>query len=195
MIQTTFIDKLTGNENLVSIQLGDNVNTPEKNAVFAESSLKLCKAIRAKCPNARVVWMGMWYGAANRYTAIQDACNQTGCKFISYTDLLRSSSNSVMGALSKRGIATRTLAGVTNVVEHTPTDITVTFTVGASSYNSRITVNSYSLASGTLTYNSEYEIISSAGVASHPGDEGFRLIANKFLYEMKLTTDKEYYKS
>ena len=63
----TLVNNLTGDETLVSIQLGDNVNTTEKNAVFQSSSLALCKAVRAKCPNARIVWMGMWYSSDSKY--------------------------------------------------------------------------------------------------------------------------------
>ena len=192
------IDVLTGDETMISIQLGDNVNTDEKNAVFPKSSLALCKALRIKCPRARIVWMGMWFGTAAGYKAIQNACSQTGCKFISFVGLTGSDANSKIGNIQKKSSAQRTINNVTNVVENSSTDriknITITFTVGDASYNSTLDVTAYSLSGGTLTYTSEYEIIISGGVASHPGDEGFRRIANKFLYEMKLTDDSEYYK-
>lgn len=192
------VNNLTGDETLVSIQLGDNVNTTEKNAVFPASSLALCKAVRAKCPNARVVWMGMWYSSDSKYQAIQNACKQTGCKFISYEGLKGSDANSKIGNIQKKSSAQRTISDVTNVVENSSSgstkNITVTFTVSGSSYTSTLDVSSYSLSGGTLTYTSEYDIITAGGVASHPGDEGFRRISNRFLYEMNLTDDKEYYK-
>lgn len=192
------VNNLTGDETLVSIQLGDNVNTTEKNAVFPASSLALCKAIRAKCPNARVVWMGMWYSSDSKYQAIQNACKQTGCKFISYEGLKGSDANSKIGNIQKKSSAQRTISDVTNVVENSSSgsikNITVTFTVSGSSYTSTLDVSSYSLNGGTLTYTSEFDIITSGGAASHPGDEGFRRISNRFLYEMKLTDDKEHYK-
>ena len=192
------VNNLTGDETLVSIQLGDNVNTTEKNAVFPASSLALCKAVRAKCPNARVVWMGMWYSSDSKYQAIQNACKQTGCKFISYEGLKGSDANSKIGNIQKKSSAQRTISNVTNVVENSSSEsnknITVTFTVSESSYTSTLDVSNYSLSEGTLTYTSEYEIITAGGVASHPGDEGFRRISNRFLYEMKLTYEQEYYK-
>ena len=192
------VNNLTGDETLVSIQLGDNVNTTEKNAVFPASSLALCKAVRAKCPNARIVWMGMWYSSDSRYQAIQNACKQTGCKFISYNGLRDSDASSKIGNIQKKSSAKRTISDVINVVENSLSgstkNITVTFTVSGSSYTSTLDVSDYSLNSGTMTYTSEYDIITSGGVASHPGDEGFRRISNRFLYEMKLTDDKEYYK-
>lgn len=192
------VNNLTGDETLVSIQLGDNVNTIEKNTVFPASSLALCKAVRAKCPNARVVWMGMWYSSDSKYQAIQNACKQTGCKFISYEGLKGSDANSKIGNIQKKSFAQRTISDVTNVVENSSSgstkNITVTFTVSGSPYTSTLDVSSYSLSGGTLTYTSEYDIITAGGVASHPGDEGFRRISNRFLYEMKLTDDQEYYK-
>ena len=193
-IQTNFIDYLVGDEQLVSIQLGDNVNTTQSNIVFQTSALKLIKAIRTKCPNARLVWMGMWYGTTDKYNVIQKACIDGGCKFISLADLASDNNNkSAIGNLTKLGTDTRTLSNVTNIVANTSTNITITFTVGSDIYHTTINVNLYNLVSGTLTYNSEYEIITNPGIASHPGDEGFRKIANRFLFQMKLTDNIEYY--
>nr|DAM86669.1 MAG TPA: hypothetical protein [Caudoviricetes sp.] len=191
-------DSLTGDEDLVSIQLGDNVNTPEKVKVFPKSSLALCKALRAKCTKARIVWMGMWYGLTEKYNAIQNACGQTGCKFISFQDLLGYDSNSRIGNVQKLNSSTqRTVTDVTDVTENSNSDgiknITVSFTVSGTHYKSTLDVTDYSLQEGTLSYTSEYSIITSGGVAGHPGNEGFRRISNKFLKEMKLTEEDEYY--
>lgn len=193
-IQSIFLDNLTGNEELVVLQIGDNVYNSEMKALFPVSSLKLCQAIREKCPNAKVVWMGLWLEADENYQAIQNACDQTGCTFISFSDLIYDAAKSKIGNLTKRGECFRTLNNVTNVVINTATNITVTFSVGLDTYKTTLEVSSFSLHSGILTYSSEYEIISDPGVALHPGDNGFRLIANKFLYKMKLTTSNEYYK-
>lgn len=186
IIQSVFLDNLDGNEDLIVIQLGDNVNTPDKKAIFAESSLKLCKAIKLKCPMAKVVWMGMWYGTIEKYEAIEYACSQTGTTFISFSDLVSDETINQIGNLTKKGEDIRTLDNVLNVVTNNATNITVTFTVGPNTYITNLDVYSYSLNSGMLTYSSEYEIISNPGVASHPNDEGFRLIANRFLYQMEL---------
>lgn len=192
-IQSIFLDNLTGTETLVFIQLGDNVNTPEKRAVFGESSLKLCQQIRAHCPNARVFWIGMWYGDSQKYTDIENACLSTGCKFITIADLIDDASRSAIGNITKRGSAQRTLSGVTNVTANTATNITVNFTVSSTSYTSTLDVTSYSLSGDVLTYTGDYEIISSAGVASHPNDEGFRRIANRFIFQSKLSFNQEVY--
>jgi len=185
---------LEGDETLVSVQLGDNVNTPEKNAIFnGGGCLRALQAIREQCPNARVVWMGMWYGDTDRYNTIINSCKATGSKFITFADLISDATRSFIGAITKKGTDTRTLLNVTSVVANTSTNITVNFTVDGNPYASTLDVTSYSLASTTLTYSGLYEIVSNGGVASHPSDEGFRLIANRFLYQMGLTEDPETY--
>jgi len=193
-IQDEFIANLVGTENLVCVQLGDNVNSTERRAVFVESSFKLLQQIRIKCPNARVAWMGMWFENTENYTSIQNACAKAGCKFITFSDLISDLTKNSVGNTSKVGTGTHELSGVTNVVENSSTNITVTFTVGSDSYNSTLDISSYSLDAGTLTYSGEYIIISNPGIAAHPNDEGFRLIANRFLYQMKLSDDIEYFK-
>ena len=189
----TLLSYLDGDEDLVSIQLGDNVNTPEKNAVFEKSSFELCKSIRTKCPKARVVWMGMWYGSEEKYQAIEKACNQTGCHYIHFKDIIGQDANSKIGNIQKKTLTTRTLNNVKDIEKNSSNNITITFTVNDQDYTSTLNVTSYSLDGTTLSYTSEYEIISSGGVASHPGDEGFRRITNKFLYEMDLTDQEEFY--
>lgn len=179
---------------LIVIQLGDNVNTPEKNAIFPESSLKFCQAIRNKCSKARVVWMGMWYSSSEKYENIENACLNTGCHFINFKDLVGSDANSKIGNIQKASLNDRIITNVISVEENSPTNIAITFTVNDVSYKTpSFDVESYSQEETTVTYRSEYSIITSGGVASHPGDEGFRRIANKFLYEMNLTDEQEYY--
>lgn len=190
------VNSLDGDETLVSIQLGDNVNNTARNLIFnGGGCLRLLQAVREKCPLARVVWMGMWYSSVERYNTIITSCINTGSKFVSFSDLVGASSNNRIGGVHKLASSTTmTLAGVTNVVANTATNITVTFTVAGVTYISDpLDIISYSLLSGTLTYTGLWEIISNGGVASHPGDNGFRKIANKFLYEMKISDLKETY--
>ena len=175
---------LSGNEDLVVVQLGDNVNTAEKLAVFTTSCERLLLAIRNKCQKARVVWMGMWYGSTQKYTIIENACKNTGCMFIDFKDLLGAEANNVMGGVTHRdSVGNWTCDYVTNVVENSATNITVTLTYNNVNYTATIDVISYSLDTNTnvLTYRGEYYIICNPGVASHPGDVGMQRIAEKFI--------------
>ena len=194
-IQSTFLNNLDGDENLVIVQLGDNVNTAEKNAAFHTTCAMVLKAIRQKCPNARVVWIGMWYASTERYNVIKQACEDTGCEYVFFDGLNDlSAQNAIGGKTYHESSASRSMTGVTEVIENTPTNITVKFTVGENSYETTMDVDSYTPLSGTtLQYVGHYQVIQSGGVASHPGDEGFRRIANRVLYELGYSDVEETY--
>ena len=180
----SLVSSLDGDENLVVVQLGDNVNTTEKVDVFATSAQMFLTAIRSKCQNARVVWLGMWYGSDVKYSIIKEACEKTGCEFVSIASLVNDESRSHIGALQNKGVNNYTLTDVFNVVENSTGNITISFAVSGTNYTTTMDVNSWELRGTTLNYNGTYYVITSAGVASHPGDVGMAAIADKFLTDM-----------
>lgn len=129
---------------LVIVQLGDNVNTEAKLAVFAEGSRRLLEFIRTSCSKARVVWVGAWYQTAAKQKQMAAACKNTGCTFIDIWDLATSENKSAVG-------------------------------------------NTYTDTDGNV------QTITSDGVASHPGDAGFKAIANRVLYELGIVDTDSYY--
>lgn len=190
----TLINNLTGDEQLISIQLGDNVNTAAKTETFSTSCKELILAMRNKCPNARIIWVAMWYSTAEKMAIVQKACKETGTVLINIVSLRNSNTENAIGGTTTRGYsATSTVENVTSVVKVSTGRITVNFTVNNVSYQSTIDVASYSLDGTTLTYTGYDYIITQAGVASHPSDEGMRLIANKFLHDAGFVITEEYY--
>ena len=129
---------------LIVVQLGDNVNTPEKRENFRTSCKDLLLHVRQNCPNSIVVWVGMWYGDADKRSIIENACSETGCTNIDISDLRRTENQSYIGA-------------------------TITRDDGTSFQ------------------------VDSSGVASHPGNRGMRLIANRILYRLGIVDSDEYY--
>jgi len=180
----TMLQNLAGDEDLVVVQLGDNVNTAEKVSVFENSARQLLQAIRTKCSRARVVWLGLWYSSSAKINIIQYACKNTGCEFVSMAHLDKNAGKSYIGAVQKRVLGNYTLSDVSSVEDVGGGYIHITFSVSGNNYTSEILVNSWSLDGTTLTYNGEYKIIDSSGAASHPGDSGMRDITNLFLYQL-----------
>lgn len=137
-LESTLKPKLDENINLVVVQLGDNVNTSEKISYFLEEGcINLLRYIRTNCPKARVVWMGEWYGNAEKQACIKGSCASTGSEFVNISDLVTSANQGKMGDI--------------------------------------ITAD-----------NGEQHEVTSAGVASHPGNLGMLAIANRLLYRLGL---------
>lgn len=186
------INYLAGDEDLVVVQLGDNVNNEN---IFNKTAHRFLSKIREKCVKARVVWMGMWYSTDNRYNIIRNACYDTGCKFLSFAGIPSDGTRNHVGAIYefesiKENVQ---IENVTNVVENSTNNITITFSLGETSYNATFDVTSYSISNTTLTYSGNYGVITSTGVASHPNDVGFKKIANRFLYELGYSDKENYY--
>ena len=81
------IKTLPNDYDLVLIQLGDNVNTDEKNEVFKTSCRTLLSEVRRYMPNALVCWVGAWYTNATKQENMSKSCLATGSKFIDISDL------------------------------------------------------------------------------------------------------------
>ncbi len=195
----TMVGKLSGEEECVIIQLGDNVKN--SSVVFPITCKMLIEAVRQKCPNARIFWAGMWYSGNKKLAVIEQACAETGVQFISFKDYAGLPENcSYVGAVQTRSYSVHTCNNVTKVVENTPTtstyNITVTFELNSVSYEATVNCISYSLNSetSTLTYRGTEYIVDSTAVAPHPNDEGFRKIANSILHETGMCEDPEYYR-
>jgi hypothetical protein len=195
-IQTIFLDNLSGDENLIIIQLGENAKnaTATKN-VFKDSVKALLQAIRTKCPLARIAWTNTWWYDADIYSYLTAACSEYGVLFVSMQGMYGNNTISRLGAASKYdSVGNRTISNVTQVTEPETGKISIVFTANGSSITAdTIPVESYSLSGATLTYRSLYRIVDIQGVSVHPGDEGFRLIANKLLYALGLSDSTESY--
>lgn len=144
-LNNTLLPELSEDLDLVIVQLGDNVNTDAKKAVFADGCRSMLEFIRTNAPKARVAWVGAWYQTAEKQSQMAEACRSTGCTFIDIWDLATSENRSAIG-------------------------------------------NTYTDSSGNV------QTITSAGVASHPGDSGFKAIANRVLYKLGIVDVENYYK-
>lgn len=82
-----FLEKLSGGEDLVIIQLSDNVNTPEKKATYPEDVRTMLTMFRKHCPKARILWVAAWYGWSVNYAPIEEAGRELGIDLVDIRDL------------------------------------------------------------------------------------------------------------
>lgn len=88
-----FIHNLSGQEDLVIIQLSDNVNTPAKKETFAEDTWTMLSMFRGACPQARIIWVAAWYGWSANFGPIENACDELGIDLVDIRDLSQVAEN------------------------------------------------------------------------------------------------------
>jgi hypothetical protein len=82
---------------LVIIQLGDNINTPEKKAILFDGVVNFVSMIKSVSPSVRVAWVASWFNQSN-VTDIRNGCKKTGAEFIDISDLNTVQNQSFVGA-------------------------------------------------------------------------------------------------
>lgn len=125
---------------LVIIQLGDNVNTAEKQQTFSTDCNVFLETILEKNSNARILWVFGRYNLGNA-NAIKLACDKYGAEYVDISII--------------------------------STDVKYMSYIGAP----------YIWEDGKTRY------IENAGVASHPGDEGMRVIADLIIQQLNLESE------
>ncbi|MBR7099000.1 MAG: SGNH/GDSL hydrolase family protein [Clostridia bacterium] len=77
------IERLTPDLDLILLQLGDNVNTDSKQALFEKTSAELLIArIKERCPKARIIWIYGWYSLARTVGTVKSLCEKWGIESI-----------------------------------------------------------------------------------------------------------------
>jgi len=74
---------------LIIIQLGDNINTEEKNTAFRKSGDMLIENIKRRSPNADIIWVNGWYNRQPTFDLIASLCERWGIQRIDIQDLRR----------------------------------------------------------------------------------------------------------
>lgn len=85
---------LSAETDLVIIQLGDNINTSDKNATFGNDAKKLIQNIKSVSPKATIVWVATWYQSfPNITTDVEKACSDTGAVYVPIHSIAQQSGN------------------------------------------------------------------------------------------------------
>lgn len=86
---------LSADTDLVIIQLGDNINTSDKNATFGNDAKKLIQNIKSVSPKATIVWVATWYQSyPNITTDVQSACESEGATYVAIHSIAQQSGTS-----------------------------------------------------------------------------------------------------
>ena len=175
------LPELNNKLDLVIVQLGDNVNTEEKRRTFSETCKMILEFIRTHAPNARVVWVGSWY-AKELKTTYEKACKETGCMYVDITDITGANK---IGGIYTVSQSTSTDYSVDSFEVLEGKQIKIYFTVGGNRYNATVHYDSYSSNAGvSVTIVGKEKVITSSGIASHPGNNGMLSIANRIAYKL-----------
>lgn len=178
---------LDENSELVLIQLGDNINTPEKRSNFENTCSTLLSEIRKYCSKARVAWVYGWYVNDQVRSIIQENCKLCGVDYIEINDLNTPENQSAIGTvIISESLKTQTINyDVLEIISEN--ELKITFTINGKQYTSEVIVGSYeNNPDDKVVEFSGYETITvSGGVASHPGDLGFQKIAQRIMERLK----------
>lgn len=187
------IDPLLSSDiDLIVVQLSDNViGNASANATFPSSSLWLLRHLRTECPKARVIWLGVWFDRGWVKTLLNNTA-QAGCEYVDMRHFYLPENVSTIGSIYKMEAAyskTYTVDSFTVEDGH----ITLVFTVDGKQYTSTIpSYTSYTSGSETsITVTGIYQVVSTYYESIHPNDEGFRLIANKLLFDLGISDSEE----
>lgn len=210
-----WMSNLTGSEyvvnkypiELVIIQLGDNVNTDEKKAIFKDSCRVLLEKVHELIPTARVAWVASWYGNDELRGWIKNACTATGSIFIDIHDLHTTENENYVGAVYYAGDKEYSLPNVWVYDLYVETledgQAVARFHITTGSYGADVELpiagkdyisfspNPNGDGEGTLSWVGEYNIITNPGVASHPSNKGMCAIANRIAYVLGITEDEK----
>lgn len=179
---------LDENSELVLIQLGDNINTPEKRSNFENTCSTLLSKIRKYCSKARVAWVYGWYVNDQVRSIIQENCKLYGVDYIEINDLNTPENQSAIGTvIISESLKTQTINyDVLEIISEN--ELKITFTINGKQYTSELIVGSYdNNPDDKVVEFSGYQTITvSGGVASHPGDLGFQKIAQRIIERLKM---------
>lgn len=190
---TSNIDPVLSDDlDLIVVQLCENVvDNAGAVATFPESSLWLMKHLRTECPKARVVWMGLWFERRWTKTLLENTA-KAGCEYIDIRPLYKPENVSVIGTVYKMD-ADYTKSYDVDSFTVDNGQITLVFTVDGVQYTATIpSYTSYTSSGDTqISVTGIYHIVNTYYAAIHPGDEGFRKIANKLLFDLGISDSEE----
>lgn len=167
---------------LIIIQLGDNFNTSQELQRMPETLETLYDAICTHAHNAKVVWVGEWYATDYKQRILRRMAYFYGAQFIDISDLNTSENQGKVGDVYSHSDKRVQCIHYENY-SVSGDSITVSFMENNEIYQSTVQMTEYHdyVDEGRIDIVGYQSIVTDEMAASHPNDEGFRLIAERIL--------------
>lgn len=94
---SSIIQEFDSSTDLVVIEIGDNVNTAEKENVFVESFPELIESIYNVSPGARIVIAGIWFNKSSVMQILTENARRYGCDFVNISSLHTAENEATVG--------------------------------------------------------------------------------------------------
>ena len=182
-----YLDKST---DFVVVQFGDNVTEQAMLDVFAPSVGRIVDEVRARVSSeAEIILVSSWYSSEivdRAREGIRQTAKEKNVPFIDISDLNTVENQSHLGAV----ITHPEKASYSAAYESFSVDsgkVTLSFNVAGKAYTSTFAAEEYSVDSlkKEITWEGYESVVVDPDVASHPGDQGFKLIADRIIKEIE----------
>lgn len=184
--QTSYLEEnlyplLSDSTDLIVLQLGDNMDLG-RDLDMEESVSHLMENVCLRAPNARVLWVGMWYSSLVKLALIKRLAAEYGITFVDISDLNAEGYRGYVGQVIEFSQVGEFKVNYETYSADDDT-LSVTFKVEGVSYTSSVVVESYvdNPEDRELTWIGREFIVANYFVASHPNDAAFAEIASRIL--------------
>ena len=173
---------LSDDLDLVVIQIGDNVNTSSKREAFEQGAKELIATIKAYAPRACIVWIYGWYVSNSVIKSVKNACKQYAVTLVAIDGINKAGNRSSIGTVITRVDPTSQSLNYTHYTVLSDNRLQIDFNVSGKKYKAIVQTESYSdnTEAKTLTWQGYETITTDKDIASHPGNDGFEQIAQRF---------------
>jgi hypothetical protein len=178
----TILPHINDSTTLVVLQLGDNVNEEQEFIILKESIESMLNQICGIAKNAKVLWVGEWYASIPKQQLLKEEAEKFGLTFVDISDLNYLENQARIGDIveypNKQYFSMK--------YESYKSDgdsLEITFSMYNSLYTVKIKVDNFSdePKSKTISWAGNQYIVDDAGIASHPNDKTFKIIAERIL--------------
>ena len=173
---------LSDDLDLVVIQIGDNVNTSRKREAFEQGAKELIATIKAYAPRACIVWIYGWYVSNSVIKSVKNACKQYAVTLVAIDGINKAGNRSSIGTVITRVEPTSQSLNYIHYTVLSDNRLQIDFNVSGKKYKAIVQAESYSdnTEAKTLTWQGYETITTDKEIASHPGNNGFEQIAQRF---------------